>query len=95
MRMEDMTPETLEKAKRCETREVRMASMEEGGIELTDEQLEGISGGHYTAKKCPASKRNDGDHNWRETGNTRPGRYIIDDVEKRCTYCGETIWAQR
>ena len=64
-------------------------------------QVEGISGGHKNSpgshnkeKKCPASKRNDGDHNWKETGRTRPGRWIgiVDDVEKRCAYCGKTIW---
>ena len=45
MRFEDMTPEMVERAKGCETAEERTAFIRENGIELTDEQLEGIAGG--------------------------------------------------
>ena len=45
MRLEDMTPKMIEQAKGCETDEERLAFIQENGIELTDEQLEGISGG--------------------------------------------------
>ena len=37
MRLEDMTPEMVEKAKGCETPEERMAFIRENGIELTVE----------------------------------------------------------
>jgi hypothetical protein len=45
MRLEDMTPEMVEEAKKCETPEERLAFIRENGVELTDEQMEGIAGG--------------------------------------------------
>ena len=45
MRFEELTPEQIEQAKKCETPEERAAFMEENGIELSDEQLENIAGG--------------------------------------------------
>ena len=44
MKFEELTPEQIEKAKKCETREERMAFIKENGIELTDEQLESVAG---------------------------------------------------
>ena len=45
MRFEDLTPEKIEQAKKCETADERMAFVKENGIELTGEQLEAIAGG--------------------------------------------------
>lgn len=96
MKFEGMTPEQIEQAKKCETPEERKAFIEAESIELTDEQLEGIAAGgrkkNYGVNACPKG----GNHNWVETGNTRPGKVfgnIWPDKEKRCTRCGETIWA--
>ena len=47
MRFEDMTPEMIEKIRGCETDEGRRAVLEENGIELDDEQLDGIAGGVF------------------------------------------------
>ena len=44
MKFEDLTPEQMERAKKYESPEERMAFIAEEGIELTDEQMEGISG---------------------------------------------------
>ena len=52
MKFEELTPEQIEKAKRCETREERMAFIKENGIELTDEQLESVAG---DASSCRGS----------------------------------------
>jgi len=41
----DLTPEQQEKARACKTPEDVLVLAKEGGIELTDEQLEAISGG--------------------------------------------------
>ena len=41
----NFTPEQLEKAKACKTSDELMALVREEGIELTDEQLDAISGG--------------------------------------------------
>ena len=56
MRIEDMTPEMIEKIRGCETDEERMAFIEENGIELDDEQLDGIAGGVYGNLPVPSTK---------------------------------------
>ena len=45
MDFDDLTPEQQEKARACKTPEDVLALAKEGGIELTDEQLEAVSGG--------------------------------------------------
>ena len=45
MNFEGLTPEQQEKAKACGTPEDLLTLAKEEGIELTDEQVEGISGG--------------------------------------------------
>ena len=44
-RYEDLTPEQMEKAKACTTVDELVALAKNEGVELTDEQLEAISGG--------------------------------------------------
>ena len=45
MNFEDLTTQQKEKAKVCKTPEEMLSLAQEEGIELTDEQLESISGG--------------------------------------------------
>ncbi len=45
MRYEDLSPEQLEKARACKTPEELLALAKEEGYDLTEEQLQGISGG--------------------------------------------------
>jgi hypothetical protein len=45
MNLDNLTPEQQEKAKACKTPEEFLEMIREEGIELTDEQLESISGG--------------------------------------------------
>ncbi len=96
MKIEELTPELMEKANRCETREERMAFIEENGIELSDEQLEGIAGGKSSLDRPDVCEENPfGGHNWELTGRTAPGEWFGDlwpDKEKRCTYCGKRKW---
>lgn len=98
MRFKDMTPEQHEKAKNCETAAERVAFLEENGIELTDEQLEGIAGGEIadsSVNMCPAKNYKE-QHKYVHTGQTRPGDYFGDwwpDKEYRCEYCGHTYWS--
>lgn len=56
MDFNDLTPEQQEKAKTCKTPEDVLAFAKEEGVELTDDQLEALSGGwdecdNYTGKK--------------------------------------------
>ena len=73
---------------------------------VSDDDLTSVSGGSiiddisdavsdYTedAGLCPNSW--DGEHDWQDTGVTRPGRIFGDywpDCECRCTKCGKTGW---
>lgn len=45
MDFKDLTPEQMEKAKACTTVDELVALAKNEGVELTDEQLEAISGG--------------------------------------------------
>jgi len=43
----ELREQLREKAQKCETSEERMAFLAESGIELSDEQLKGVSGGVF------------------------------------------------
>ena len=97
MRIEELSPELIEKANACTTYEERMAFINENEIELTDEQMEALSGGGEVINtfgkgiQCKSCKRGF----FRKTGNTRPGKIFGDlwpDIERKCNYCGITKW---
>ena len=48
MNYADLTPELLEKAKACKTTEELVALAKSEGVELSDEQLETVSGGSWS-----------------------------------------------
>lgn len=52
MNFEDLTPEQLEKAKACTSSEELSALAIEVGVELSDEELQSLSGGSW-ATECP------------------------------------------
>jgi len=58
MNFDDLTDEQKAKAKACKTPEEMLALAREEGYELTDEELEGVSGGWCAAdfndNPCPA-----------------------------------------
>ena len=90
MKFEELSPEQIERAKKCETLEERMAFIADEGIELTDEQMDSIAAGKKKRSGCDA-----GFHNWERTGKTRPGSVwgdIWPDHEVRCTECGKVEW---
>ena len=72
---------------------------------LNDDELTNISGGDFSdyideaikslkSPECPNSYN--GAHQWKKTGNTRPGSIFGDlwpDVELRCQKCGKIDWA--
>ena len=99
MRIDELTPELLEKAKKCESYEEKMAFISENEIELSDEQMEALSGGNKLknhVKKtrkgnCPKCKSG----MLERTGRTKPGKIFGDlwpDQERKCTCCGFTDW---
>ena len=54
MKFEDLTPEQMDKARACKTPEDILALAKEEGYELTDDELEGISGGSWCISVCNA-----------------------------------------
>lgn len=73
MRFEDLAPEQLERAKKCETHEEREAFLHDNGIELTDDQLAAVSGGK-NARGGEWNCLGEYKHKFRKTGVTRPGK---------------------
>ena len=54
MKLKDLSPELQEKAKACKTAEELKTLAQENGFELSDEELEGVSGGEdYPSYLCP------------------------------------------
>ena len=53
MRFEDLSPELKERALACKTPDELLKLTKEEGIELTDTQLETISGGGWKHPSCP------------------------------------------
>ena len=51
--LKGLTEEQIAKLKECKNQEEMLAMAKEEGLELTDEQLESISGGCFTAESCP------------------------------------------
>jgi len=47
MRLADLTPEQMERAKACKTPEEILELAKEEGYELSDEELEAVSGGDW------------------------------------------------
>lgn len=94
MKIEDLTSEQLEQAKKLETAEEAMAFIGENGIELSDEDLEKVSGGG-NAFACFFGFHPGGT----PTGNTKdtvlPGTFTrVTMREYVCNDCGGTYWIQ-
>lgn len=92
MDINGFTPDQIAKARECKNSDELMALVETEGIELTDEQLEKLSGGAVwdsNQGNCPAGE----DHWWYKTGRTKsnadgPGLLY----EYRCDRCQNTCW---
>ena len=52
MQFEDLSPEVQEKAKHCTTIDEVLALAKDEGVELSNSELESISGGWRTEENC-------------------------------------------
>lgn len=57
MELSDLSPEMQEKVMQCDTPEKLLELAKEGGYQLTDEELENISGGWVPWKEGVGSRR--------------------------------------
>ena len=95
MKFDELSSEQADLARSCKSPEERLSFIKESGIELTDEQLEAISGGLPPSAPEVVCQGQYPYHDDVETGRTRPGRYFGDiwpDVEYRCRRCGKITW---
>lgn len=53
MKFEDLTPQQKEKAIACKTPNELLELAKQEGIELSDDQLDTISGGGWSEPSCP------------------------------------------
>lgn len=51
--LKGLTEEQIQKLKACKSSEEILKAAKEEGIELSDEQLEAVSGGSFCASACP------------------------------------------
>ncbi len=84
--LKGLSEEQIAKLKECKGQEEILAAAKEEGIELTDEQLAAVSGGHcYDGSQCPRCKQNT---------LKAVGTYIEDGinwVRMCCTNCGYVV----
>ena len=52
MSFQDLTPEQIEKAKACKSPEELLALAQSEGYELSDEELQSVSGGEWCSIWC-------------------------------------------
>ena len=72
--LKGLSQEQINKIKSCKNQDEILALAKEEGVELTDEQLDVVSGGACTAMKCPFC----GSKNVRFEGD----RYVCDDCRE-------------
>ena len=84
--LKGLTEEQIAKLKECKGQEEILAAAKEEGIELTEEQLAAVSGGHcYDGSRCPHCKQN----TLKSIGTyTEDGKNW---VRMRCTNCGYVV----
>ena len=82
--LKGLTEEQIAKIKACKDQEEVLKLAKEEGIELTDEQLEAVSGGCATTLRCPACS-SDNFHYRRVRG--------FDEDEYYCDNCGRVYKA--
>ena len=95
MKIEELNPEQIGKARALATNEERLEYMKTCGVKLDEDVMANVTGGassHHNSRECPKSE--DGQHDWFDNGNRRPGKVlgIFDDHEYTCRHCGKTVW---
>ena len=79
--LKGLTEEQIAKIKSCKNQEDLLALAKEEGIELTDEQLEAVSGGNCDSSACPDCGCRQ--TNWFDNGEYR--KYY-------CARCGKLLY---
>ena len=94
--LKGLTEEQIKKIKECKNTEEVLALAKEEGIELTDEQLEAISGGACTHSVTPGKTRwgvwtkcgQRGQYTWpRQEGDGNGDANLL-----KCFNCGNEFW---
>ena len=89
--LKGLTEEQIAKVKACKSQEEVLKVAKEEGVELTDEQLEVVSGGgscssrRYTCDRCGSDLTSRFEYG---TGKHEGWHHV------RCNKCGNTWWAE-
>ena len=89
--LEGLTQEQIARIKECKSNEEILKVAKEEGVELTDEQLEVVSGGgscssrRYTCDRCGSDLTSRFEYG---TGKHEGWHHV------RCNKCGNTWWAE-
>ena len=81
--LKGLTDEQIAKAKTCKSGEELLKAAKEEGVELTDEQLEAVSGGAICASACPKCGTKDNVYVCHDEG-PNYHKYV-------CTKCGTVV----
>lgn len=98
MKFEELATNQLEEAKNCKSYDERMAFLKKYSIELSDDQLDEISGGdtdEWENDSKPVKCLHGENHRYVKTGKTRPGVIFGNfwpDYEMRCVNCSHIVW---
>lgn len=87
MKLENLTPEQLEKAKACKTPQEILDLVKEEGLELTEDELDTVAGGEgfWTGKNCPKCGSERTMMAWQENGKMDPNIRVCVDCEHEFT----------
>mgnify|MGYP007013951791 CR=1 FL=1 len=96
MKIEELTQEQIEKARSLATNEERLDYLKACGVELDDDMLAEVDGGHgiYTTlngRVCQKGPHKLKPHKWEYTNRTIKQFFgLLEFKEVRCIYCGIT-----
>lgn len=85
--LKGLTPEQIEKVKACKTMEETLKVAKEEGLELSDEQLEAVSGGCNTSRPtvCPKCQSPNYSETWCNSDASRV-RYVCNACQCKFEY---------
>ena len=86
--LKGLTEEQIAKIKGCKSQKEILALAKEEGIELTDEQLEAVSGGCFTTPRCPSCGSDRVEEYYSIITNRETGAVTHKGEYKKCASCG-------
>ena len=93
MKIEELNQEQIEKARSLATNEERLDYLKACGVELDDDMLAEIDGGHlffHYVDTCQTGPNKGKQHKWKYANKTKKLFGLWEFKEMECVYCGKT-----